>query len=118
MEELIRQIQHGEGVDFTYKLVDFDFFSFAAKHPKLTLSHGVTLMDMLAKVYLQDFNMASAAAVPFMLLASRFIESEQAYDLVMKIVEMCISALLTLEKDWEQKQADHAARKAAEEAEI
>ena len=37
VEPLIKQIQVTEGVTFFYKIFDFDFFSYIAKHPKLNL---------------------------------------------------------------------------------
>lgn len=41
IDELIKQIQQSEGDSFEFKIYDFDFFIFAAKHPKLQLSHAI-----------------------------------------------------------------------------
>lgn len=54
VEELIKQIQLSEGDSFEFKLYDFEFFMFAAEHPKLQQSHAIQLLDLLAKVYLND----------------------------------------------------------------
>jgi len=37
IEPLIKQIQVTEGVTYFFKVFDFDFFNFLAKHPKLQL---------------------------------------------------------------------------------
>jgi hypothetical protein len=52
-------------VNYYFEIFDFDFFSFIAKHPKLTSVSAIPLADLLAKIYLNDVAYSSAASVPF-----------------------------------------------------
>jgi hypothetical protein len=65
LDPLIKQIQVTEGITFYYKIFDFDFFSFITKHSKMNIFNAIPLVDLLAKVYLNDVSNASAAKVPF-----------------------------------------------------
>jgi len=107
VDELIKQIHQHENDSFEFKIFDFEFFIFVAKHPKLQQSHAIQLLDLLAKVYLNNNTYASAASVPFMLLASRFASNEQVHEFLMSLVTICISQLLSLEKNGEKLMADH-----------
>jgi hypothetical protein len=72
VEPLIKQISISENVTYFYKVFDFDFFTTLAKHPKLTPANGVSLADLLGKIYINDTVLAHAASVPLMLICSRF----------------------------------------------
>lgn len=72
LDPLVKQITISENVTYFYKVFDFDFFTMIAKHPKLTPANAVSLADLLAKIYLNDVALASAACIPLMLLCSRF----------------------------------------------
>jgi hypothetical protein len=73
IEPLVKQIQVTEGITYFFKIFDFDFFTFLAKHPKLSIQHAIPLVDLLAKVYLNEVVYASAARVPFVMICARFI---------------------------------------------
>jgi hypothetical protein len=57
---------------------------------------------MLAKVYLNDVSLASAAAVPFMLIISRFIQDEEVQEFMIKFETICLSMMMGLEKNAEE----------------
>jgi hypothetical protein len=87
---------------------DFDFFTVLAKHPKLSSSNAVSLADLLAKVYLNEPTIASAASVPLMLLCSRFNQNdEQMQEFIVKFETICLASLMNLEKNAEEKQKNH-----------
>jgi hypothetical protein len=95
-------------VTYFYKVFDFDFFTVLAKHPKLSSSNAVSLADLLAKVYLNEPTIASAASVPLMLLCSRFNQNdEQMQEFIVKFETICLASLMNLEKDAEEKQKNH-----------
>lgn len=54
VEPLVNQLQMAEGVSYHYNSVDFQFFVAIAKHPKLQAQQAIPLIDMLAKIYLND----------------------------------------------------------------
>jgi hypothetical protein len=61
------------------------------------------LADVLAKIYLDDVTYATAAAVPLMLLISRFIENESMREFVQKFLTVIFPMLLSLEKSMKKK---------------
>ena len=69
-----------------------------ANHPKMQNKHAIQLIDILAKIYLNDPNFSSAASSPFMLIASKFGEQEQVKDFLIKFLTIALSMLLTVEK--------------------
>lgn len=93
---------------YFYKVFDFDFFTVLAKHPKLSSANAVSLADLLAKVYLNEPTISSAASVPLMLLCSRFNQNdEQMQEFIVKFETICLASLMNLEKDAEEKQRNH-----------
>mmetsp|Transcript_30215 Transcript_30215/g.29506 ORF Transcript_30215/g.29506 Transcript_30215/m.29506 type:complete len:304 (-) Transcript_30215:876-1787(-) len=108
VEPLIKQVQATENVTYFFKVFDFDFFSFLAKHAKLTIAYALPIADLLAKIYLNDVSFASAAKVPFLELCSRFSHDEQIQEFIIKFETICLSMLMGLEKNAEELQAKHA----------
>lgn len=93
-----------EGITYFFKIFDFDFFTFLAKHPKLSIQHAIPLVDLLAKVYLNEVTYASAARVPFVMICSRFIADEAMQEFIIKFETICLSMLMGLEKNAEELQ--------------
>lgn len=54
LEPLMKQFIESEGSTYNYNTFDFEFFISVVKHPKLKQNDAVTLMDILAKIYLND----------------------------------------------------------------
>lgn len=54
VEPLVNQLQMAEGVSYHYNSIDFQFFVSIAKHPKLQAQQAIPLIDLLAKIYLND----------------------------------------------------------------
>jgi hypothetical protein len=84
-------------VTYFFKIFDFDFFSFLAKHPKLNVINAIPMADLLAKTYLNDVSYSSAASVPFVQLCSRFINDEAMQEFIIKFETICFSMLMGLE---------------------
>lgn len=80
-------------------MFDFDFFTAVAKHPKLTLNNALALADLLGRVYLNEIVLSSAAAVPLMILCSRFNLNENMQDFIIRFETECLSNLMNLEKN-------------------
>jgi hypothetical protein len=107
VEPLIKQISISENVTYFHKVFDFDFYTVLAKHAKLSASNAVSLADLLAKVYLNDPVLSSAASVPLMLLCSRFIAEDQMQEFIVKFQTICLASLMNLEKNAEERQREH-----------
>ena len=56
---------------YGYNNHDFDFFITLAKHPRLTLRHGLLLVDLLGKICLNDPLFGRVATVPFLILGKK-----------------------------------------------
>jgi flagellar biosynthesis/type III secretory pathway protein FliH len=82
VEPLIKQFMESESVSYKYNTFDFEFFQVLIKHPKLRLSDGISLMDALAKVYLNNPVFSFAAAPPFIMIISKFLDSPALMDYV------------------------------------
>lgn len=54
LEPLMKQFIESEGTTYNYNTFDFEFFISVVKHPKFKQSDAVTLLDILAKIYLNN----------------------------------------------------------------
>ncbi len=72
------------------------------------------MVDLLAKVYLNDHCYASAAAVPFIQVCTKFHHEDAIHEFLLKFVTICISMLMTMEKNGEEIQRKYAEQKALE----
>ena len=67
VEPLVKQTSmHG------YHNTDFDFFLVLAKHARLSIRHALLLMHLLGKIALNDMVFGRLAAVPFLVMVTRF----------------------------------------------
>lgn len=95
LEPLIKQFMESFGTTYKYNTFDFEFFATVAKHPRMKLNDAIPLMDVLAKIYLNDNVFCFAAAVPFILIVNRFIEFPILRGYVKKFITLALSTLLT-----------------------
>eukprot|EP00357_Protocruzia_adherens_P031664 CAMPEP_0115033794 /NCGR_PEP_ID=MMETSP0216-20121206/40176_1 /TAXON_ID=223996 /ORGANISM="Protocruzia adherens, Strain Boccale" /LENGTH=1250 /DNA_ID=CAMNT_0002412373 /DNA_START=59 /DNA_END=3809 /DNA_ORIENTATION=- len=98
VEPLIKQIQVSEGVTYFYQVFDFDFFVTLARHPRLTIKNAIQLLDLLAKIYLNDVVYARPASIPFVLIVQRHSENETIQDFVQKYSKISLAMFMSLEK--------------------
>lgn len=98
VEPLVNQLQMAEGVTYIYNSIDFQFFAAIAKHPKLHSQQAIPLIDVLAKIYLNDQAYAKCCSRPLMMLISRFILDNGVRDFLVKFLTVSLSMLLALEK--------------------
>ncbi len=71
------------------------------------MQSALPLVDLLAKVYLNEVTYSSAASVPFVLISSRFINDEGMQEFIIKFETICLSMLMGLEKNAEELQFKH-----------
>jgi hypothetical protein len=93
IDPLFKYIQNQQGGGFQARTLDFDFFLFIAKHPKLSALQAAELVNILSKYCLNDIGYAQAAAAPFIQLISRYSADLDCED----FIKQCADALLDLE---------------------
>jgi len=98
IEPLVSQLQLAEGVSYHYNSIDFQFFITISKHPKLHSQQALPLIDILAKIYLNDQAYAQCCSRPLMMLISRFIKDNGVRDFLVNFLTVSLSMLLALEK--------------------
>lgn len=77
--------------NFTFQTFDFDFFAYLAKHPKLNITNAIQILDLLARIYLNDVCNASAASVAFVIICSRFIDTIQCQEFILKFLTISLN---------------------------
>lgn len=98
VEPLVNQLQIAEGVSYHYNSIDFQFFVAIGKHPKLHAQQAIPLIDILAKIYLNDQAYAQSCSRPLLMLVTRFINDNGVRDFLVKFLTVSLSMLLALEK--------------------
>ena len=73
----------------------------------MTPATAVNMADMLAKVYLKDLVHSTAACVPLMMLCSRYNLDEGMWDFIVKFETVCLSSLMSLEKNGDELQKQY-----------
>ena len=65
-----------EGITYNFNIFDFDFFTTFAKHSRLTIKNAIQIVDLMAKAYLNEYQLdyQPSAAVPLMLIVTRFLD--------------------------------------------
>lgn len=104
LDPLLKQIAISENVTYFYKTADFDFFQALAALPKLTPANGLSLADLLCKLYLRDPVLASAASQPLLRLFARFLTDDAMQEFLVKFARLCLSSLEGLERNAEELQ--------------
>lgn len=59
-----------------YNVFDFNFFNYISKHDKIQIKNAILLLDLLAKVYLNNFVYAQLSMVPILNIVSKNIDNE------------------------------------------
>lgn len=91
IEPLVKQLHISE---FTkYNVFDFEFCIAAARHPRLELSHGILLFDLLGKIFIHSFIFSKAAEIPIVLLAGKFLGNAAAQEFLLKLVELGLKVI-------------------------
>lgn len=98
VEPLVNQLQMAEGISYHYNSIDFSFFITIAKHPKLLAQQAIPLIDILAKIYLNDQAYSQCCGKPLMMLISRFVNDNGVREFLVKFLTVSLSMLLALEK--------------------
>jgi Ca2+-binding EF-hand superfamily protein len=82
---------------YGYNNHDFDFFITLAKHPRLTLRHGLLLVDLIGKICLNDPLFGRVATVPFLILAKKFTEDDAMQEYMERFAKVALSMFMHIE---------------------
>lgn len=88
-----------EGTTYHYNTFDFEFFTSIAKHPRLKLNDAIPLMDVLAKIYLNDPVFSFSSSIPFMLIVTRFMKFPILMGYVQKFITLALSTLMNTQEE-------------------
>eukprot|EP01022_Parablepharisma_sp_SALTPOND_P016860 TRINITY_DN2578_c0_g1_i1.p1 TRINITY_DN2578_c0_g1~~TRINITY_DN2578_c0_g1_i1.p1 ORF type:complete len:1340 (+),score=195.52 TRINITY_DN2578_c0_g1_i1:1195-5214(+) len=90
VEPLVRQVETSENVTYFFNLTDFDFLGLVAVHPKLSLKSGLQLLDMFARLTLNDPIFSIIALQNFVKIAERFATDPSVAEFITKFVTVRI----------------------------
>lgn len=103
IEPLVKQLQVSDVSSQTLNLFDLEFLTSAAENPKLSLKHGIQLLDILAKIYLNNIVFAYIAGKGLLHIISTNIDSEAIQEYVLKFIKIALAILFTSEKNKKPK---------------
>jgi len=77
-----------------YDNLDFEFFMVLAEHPRLSVHHGILLMDLAGKVSLNDPVFARLASLPLLMVVSRYASERRILEYVQHFSKLALSTFL------------------------
>ena len=95
LEPLAKQIQVSEGTTYILNLFDLHALDVLANHPKLTLKQAILLLDVLAKIYLNNVSFAYLAGPPLVKIVERFIEEDTMQEYLLEFAKLALSKYYT-----------------------
>ena len=102
LEPLCKRVQAAEG-GYSLSIADFDLFTAAAGHARLSVQHAIQLIDVLGKVYLSDMIYSRAAMASFCVIATRFIDSEPMLEYLSAFLKFGLVQVQATEKSLKDK---------------
>ena len=104
LEPIVKQLEVAS--DIEYNSIDFDFFIKIAKHPRLSLKIALQTMDALGKIYVNEFMFDKASAIPFIMIATRFIDGSVIQEYLFRFVKYSFSLVYKYETRRKGKDED------------
>ena len=93
LEPLIKQSLIGKNIKFN--IFDFDFYNFISQHPRLTIKDAVLLLDLLGKIFLNDYLYSSLSKISFLIITARFIEFNPVQEFIMRFISISLKLSFT-----------------------
>ena len=104
LEPIVKQLEVAS--DIEYNSIVFDFFIKIAKHPRLSLKIALQTMDALGKIYVNEFMFDKASAIPFIMIATRFIDGSVIQEYLFRFVKYSFSLVYKYETRRKGKDED------------
>ena len=105
LEPLLKYLQSPEAISAKkLNIFDLEFLACVAQSPKLSTKHVIPLLDVLAKVYLNNIIYSSIVGKSIIRLVATHLEFEQIQDFVTKLVEVSLAIFYSSEKSKRPKE--------------
>ena len=91
-------MQMSENVSYFFKIFDFEFLNCVGLHPRLSMKNAVQIVDILAKLYMNDLILARGAGSPMMTLIHRFIDTDPMIEFLPRFAKIALAAILTFKR--------------------
>ena len=98
-EPLLKELQVSENILITLNIPDLEFLVMGAKNPKLNIKLSIQLLDILAKIYLNNVAFAHMASTGLTSIISRFIDVQPMQEFVTKFSKIALAIFFTSEKN-------------------
>ena len=98
IEPIIKQLQTIDASKVGLNIFDLDFLLSAAENPKLSLKNAVQLMDVFARMYLNDLIFAHLSIQGLIQILSANLEAEPVQEYTIKFVKIALALLFSSEK--------------------
>ena len=82
-----------EGND--YNSFDFEFFVAVSSHPRLNIKNAVQILDVLGKIYVNDFRFTTSSCIPFMMITTRFINAGPLHEYVRRFISYGVKLIVS-----------------------
>merc|ERR1712199_33367 len=80
-----------------YSNNDFSGFITLAKHPRLSLRHGLLLGDLLGKIAINDPIFGRVASMPLLIIVNRFHNEPTMQEYIERFSKVALSMLMHIE---------------------
>lgn len=106
VEPLVKQLHTALDTTYLPNVFDFEFFTALSRHSKLQVKHGILMLDLLSKIFLNDVDWASCCMKPFLIIVSRFMNYMPVREFLKQFFKISFGELLHLEKTAKKKNID------------
>ena len=104
IEPLVKQLHLNENTNYNINIPDIEFLESLAFHPKLGLKNSIQLLDIFAKIYLNNIIFAPVAGKSFIRIFSNFVSAEPIQEYAVKFVKISLAIFFTSEKSKRPKE--------------
>lgn len=104
IDPLVKQLNVNENTNYNINMPDLEFLDSLAKHPKLGLKNSIQLLDVFAKIYLNNIIFAPIAGKCLIQIFGNFLEAEPLQEYIVKFSKISLAIYFTSEKSKRPKE--------------
>ena len=98
LEHLLKQLKLSAGITYIYNTFDFELFLVVTRHPRMNPKLCVMLLDVLAKIVLQDVTFSTVGANVFILALQRFSREPSVQEYLTSFFKLTMNVLLDYDR--------------------
>lgn len=95
LEPFVKRLQVSE---ISLELFDYDFLLVLSQYPKLSIKHSIQLIDVIGKLYLNEFIYSKASGVVYTYIASKHIHKEAMQEYLLMFTRYSLNLVLSTEQ--------------------